>query len=240
MEFEYIKTGYCQSTDCFKTALKSMITWPLHNQVLNGWTMIFGVAIITSLSPRKPLHMLQLAALWIHLPMSFMYHTMTCSKKHCMFFRSLDIFGILVAGVLLAFIMSSVAFPTQQWIIYILVVTNIIFTAIHARTSLLPVLNHQTKFTISKESRYNTLSLISLSVFVYHVPIIAMLILRSDLRMYCIIALLTLSIAAVLYITGYPECKCPTTFDIVGNSHNIIHVLLIIHQIAIWLIIQKS
>lgn len=238
MEFQHIISGYRSPCDDIATSLRSMLT--MHNETVNAWTMVFGVTLLSVLTALhnapNALHWMQLAALWIHLPLSFMYHTFSCSPKYSLVFRNMDITGVLIASFILTLTLSTLVFGIHNWITYTLCAIMICIISYDNRK----YFNHTLHTNIEKDHRTSTTITLALGVVMYNIPVLALLFGSSTppfVRTMCIFEIIAVSLAAVVYVTGFPESRYPKTFDLIGNSHNIAHTLLIIQQVAIWMII---
>jgi adiponectin receptor len=240
MEFQHITSGYRRPCDNVSIALASMFT--LHNETINAWSMVFGVitiSILTSIHPDPSMfHYLHIIALWIHLPLSFVYHTMTCSPKYSMTLRKLDVIGVLIASDIIAFTLSGLVFGFMHFMTWFLSICGFCLIVYQYYNFYVKT----TQKSIDNESRLQTAKILGLAVVIYNVPIIYLLVapkIASYVKLLCCIEVIAVSSAAILYVTGYPESQYPGRFDLVGNSHNLAHILLVIQQLCIWFIINK-
>lgn len=240
MEYEYIKRGYRKPCNDIKSAFKSMFR--MHNETVNAWSMVVGVLVVTMLTVLYPnphmLHYLQLTAIWIHLPLSFMYHTLQCSPQYSNVSRSVDIMGVLVASSILTLTLAILVFGACHVASFILCFASICLVVYYY----LKVFGQDTNLKVKDHIRKKTILIIGIGVLIYNIPMIYLMLFGNTfviVKILCLLEILSIASAALLYWTGFPESRFPNTFDLIGNSHNLAHMFLIIQQICIWLIITN-
>lgn len=211
-----------------------------HNETLNAWTMVLGVGLIAAmnatLSQTNFLHWIMLAGIGIHLPLSFSYHALSCTKEYALLARELDIRGVIIASGFLAFALGVRYFKLNSVVPWILTTFNALLLMYRTILVDLNVANN----TIDKSQRLYTTTTLALAVSIYNIPVV-LLIWVPLKRTWAIIEVVTVVSAGFFYVTAIPESFVSKTFDLIGCSHQIAHVLLIVQQIAIWflLVIKK-
>lgn len=240
MDSEYITTGYRPRCDDVRAALLSMVNGKLHNETLNAWTMVIGTLIIAGLSAQPSSTILQKlmgGVLLIYIPFPFLYHTLSCSPKHAPQMRLLDVSGIMLVSCFLAFALALAI--TGSWIfagaLAILGVLNFL-------VALKYINNVSKEGFVNNDDRKKTMMAIGTAVLIYNTPILWALIsytypVNSIQFWLCVSEVIAISIAAAFYATGFPESKYPGTFDLIGSSHQLAHVFIIIQQLCIWFLL---
>lgn len=237
MNFENIVSGYRVPTDNLGEALCSMVH-TFHNESINGWSMVTGVALVTSLCMAKGsqctwLQWAHACVLWVHLPLSFMYHATTCSEKYGPLFRSLDTTGVLLVSAVLTYILCCAALVPQPATIFL--VTCVAGLLVHDIWRYFNSGGPSHVTVGDKSARWQTLRNLGLAVICYNAPVFLLLFTSASatVRLLCCAEIACVCGAVALYATGFPECTFPTRFDLVGASHQLAHLLLIGQQVAI-------
>ena len=210
----------------FNGIVNELIT--IHNETINAWTMVLGgiVAIYlwltTHLSYKLAFEesfvftLFMLSAL-IVIPFSVKYHCMCCisySTKAAT--RRNDTISVLGASFLLAIALSWFVFP-----FYI--------TIILGCSSLYIILQACRLYSGENNNKQLIAQTLGAGVFLYLLPVMYMAIIKPyQYNMYLVRILGSLCIGGVLYVTCVPEIWIPNVFDFVGNSHQLMHILLIL------------
>lgn len=245
MQFQYLTTGYRTPCDDPKVALRSMVSGGLHNETLNGWSTVLASAFVafltlTDTNP-KPKHWIILAALLVHMPVSFMYHAMTCSPTYGPVLRAADVTAVLfVCNVICAVGWSSVpdhallkiATGTVEAALFCLV----LFQTVHVKRGGL------TRPSVGAAQRNRTTLIIGTAVVMYNIPFAivgwAPGVYGMEAAWWARVEMASIALAAAFYATCFPEASWPARFDLVGSSHNWAHLCICLQQVAIWHMIR--
>jgi len=238
MQYEYVYKGYRilnNYKDCFKSIFK------LHNETFNIWSMIFinGLSLfLTSLNPIIGLKILTFSAL-IHLPFSLGYHIfMPLGKDVSIYWRKLDVSFIFISSIFLALALDFYIFPLPIILIHITMTTTVAYIGIN---------NFWKTSNTSKIDHAKHCYLLLFIVICYYFPILCkvlydLIIIKQVTKS----AIIGLFIPIVLFICGFsfakewPQYLFPGKFDLVGNSHNIVHITAGIAHILEYLFILEN
>lgn len=230
MKFPHIEKGYRTGVTNYKHALFSLFS--IHNESVNAWTMITSNFIACGLffytvkyinTDLTPFIIFFLASC-IHLPFSVGYHLfLPISEKTRDFWRKLDITFIFISGTLFAFAFGYFVFDIHILLFFILIGVCLTCKYISLQTF------NRTQIT----------KLIGLIVLLYLFPMFFKAIRDMDLTafIYGISVTILLTISALCYATSWPECSYTGTYDIIGNSHNILHMGIMIAYILEYMFI---
>jgi predicted membrane channel-forming protein YqfA (hemolysin III family) len=244
---KYIYTGYRLNGDYYQCLLS---LFKLHNETLNAWTMIIG-SIISSyylyyymnilkfncFLDKIPFYYLWLSSI-LHMPLSVGNHLFLCiNKKTFVFWKKIDLIGIFFVSVLLTFGFSYFVFKNPFITIYLTLFSFILY-------SIATILISNRDYDQGIEKFLHTIG-ISFIVIIYLIPIIINTIYDySNFNTFLefiynsiyfhnsIIIIGSLLLGAIIFILQIPEKYYPYTFDIIGNSHQLMHLTLIIAHIA--------
>lgn len=254
MEFDNIVSGYRAPCDDVRAALASMLPPHLHNETLNAWTMVLGAGVLLALNlgapQRSQLQVLHLATILLHLPFSFMYHTLSCSPKYGRWARALDVGGILLVGALLSVVTGGHVFGLDSARTWALVTAALAIFCAHLHSVLggwdggSPGGSPGSGSRMCAVGRLHTTLLVGMSVMCYNVPLLHVLASRdseytASARVWSAIEFAAVLLAAALYVTGFPEALFKKTFDLVGSSHQLAHLVLIVQQVALWRLLSE-
>lgn len=231
LSFPLMKVGY-RKGGSYESCLRSLFMW--HNETINAWTMIaisvfslvFNVYCFVELSPKKDDIMPFVAmflSVFVHIPFSVGYHLfMPISQQVYNKWRKLDIMFIFVASCFLTYSLCYFIMPT--WITWLITGVAVIvsFSAIIKTRQLAPG---------QPMNRKTHTMFIATIVFVYYIPILyqGLKDLLDDTftvavsTMFAVPTLLVLG--GYVYAKHWPECNYPARFDLLGRSHQILHVL---------------
>lgn len=242
-----IYTGYRLNGDYY-TCLLSL--FKIHNETLNAWTMIIG-SIISSYYLYYYMNLFQFSCnldkipfycLWLssilHMPLSVGNHLFLCiNKKTFTLWKKIDLIGIFFVSVLLTYSFSYFIFKNIFITLYLTLFSFLIYSF-----ATITISNKDYNKGINK--LLHTIG-IGFAVCIYLLPIIINIIydfnnynsfldyINNSKYLYNIIIILSsLFCGAILFILQIPEKYYPYKFDIIGNSHQLMHITLIIAHIA--------
>lgn len=235
---KHIVRGY-RIGGTYKQCLQKFFT--LHNEAINAWTMFVSAFFVlfssiwflntnnVNISNTVPF-ISYVLAYWIHLPFSVGYHTfMPISKTVHNLWRKMDVYGIFTRSVLMTFATSFFVFPIWG-------------TCLSTFTSLIVAIwGMQTFSKMSSNKPLNKLKqaiFVGVSVMCYYLPFCVSLL--QNWNSFWIVCYMTLSIlfGGVCYSFGIPERFSPGTFDLLFNSHIILHLGLICSSICEFLFLE--
>jgi len=231
LRFPLMKVGYRVGGN-YVSCLRSLLMW--HNETIHAWTMIaisafslaFMVYCLVELSPKNgdiTPFVAMFLSVFVHVPFSVGYHLfMPISQDVYNHWRKLDIMFIFVASCFLTYSLCYFIMPI--WITCLITGAALVVsvTAIMKTMQLAPCqpMNRQT----------HTLFVASI-VFVYYIPIVYQGV-KDVMDDKFTIAVTTMFIVPMLLVLGgyvyakhWPECNYPARFDLLGRSHQILHVL---------------
>ena len=238
---EYIKEKYtteyvtCRNhRECIQNLFK------IHSESVNAWTMVIqllGVLIVSFYIIFKfktnivcsSILILHCIAYICHFPFSFGYHTfLTLDKNEFLRWRRYDVYGIFVRCVILSFTLSFFTYKDIKYTIL-----NTLFTLYIVIKS---IKQFEEQSADGKPlDKYEQGKLIGLIVFSYNIPVLYNLYNCIKNKNYDFSFKLSLLIVLTVFIFGgayafqYPDIFFePGTFNKIGNSHNIMHLGLII------------
>lgn len=231
LRFPMMKVGY-RMGGSYESCLYSLIMW--HNETINAWTMIaissfslaFMVYCLVKLSPKNgdvwPFIAMFLSV-FVHAPFSVGYHLfMPISQKVYNQWRKLDIMFIFIASCFLTYALCYFIMP--KWITWLITCVAIVvaFSAILKTRQLAPgePMNRKTHTIF-----------IATIILVYYIPIFYKGI-KDLVDNTFTIAVCTMFVVPIMLLLGgyvyakhWPECNYPVRFDMLGRSHQILHVL---------------
>ena len=245
--FPFINHGYrptppsTQSITIMRSiliALSSMLTWNIHNEWTNAWTMMVGLGVSFFLYTNMlRLHAHEMSyrdhtiflafflSVVVHTPFSYLYHA-ACfiSPTVKYFWLKMDLSFIFIASILLTISFSLYVFPL--WMTIVLVNASA-FVAKSAITILykkedIPTSDHDVKLMLLK--------LIAMIVAVYLFPIAYATLFMNAPVIYLSIIVSSLGIGAISYATCFPERLVDD--GSVLNSSTLMHTMLVIAHIA--------
>jgi hypothetical protein len=212
----------------------------VHNETVNAWSLlaVMGTVLVLTCARHdsNSYHLGQTAALAIHLPFAFMYHTMTCSPKHARFFREMDAAMVAFASAILTYCTCSVAFgPSNPASIWLSVLGLLVFWG------MLRNAGKTDSCQIGKHEKTITTQTLAFCVFLYNIPILYTLLDSGTHSVavlgLCLLELVCIMGAAALYVFGFPESCWPGRFDNLGNSHHLARILLLAQQVSLWFLL---
>lgn len=244
---KHIVTGY-RYGGTYGQCIKSLFK-PNHNNFANAWTMIlafFGSIGILSyvvsthseafdMSSGTPYYIAPFISWFlvsaVHLPFSVGYHIFECMSQDTLKkWRRLDVSFIFISSIFLTFALAFFALPTWATVLVTALAAIVTAAAIYKQDHL----TAQEQLDQTFQTKY-----IATIVIIYLIPMVWKSF--TDLMTYGtltapIIATITvfvsLTIGGYLYATGFPESRFPRTFDIWGNSHNLMHVCITVAHVA--------
>lgn len=237
LRFPYILRGYRWGGDaasCWASLFSRK-----NNEGFNAWSMILSLAAGTCLlvfylaaadpQPRG-LDALPFVALWlgqaVHHPFSVAYHVLLpISPEVYNTWRKRDMAMIFFLNLCSAFAMSWFTWGRWPTAAVTAVVACACAWATHDILSL----------TAGRQLRRGRIvALVFVSLMGLYAPVVyraarAALVRRFGFELYGAISLASChGVAAACYATHFPERVFPNVFDLFGNSHNLMHVLLFV------------
>jgi len=208
--------------DCLKTL------FCLHTETFNVWSVIISFSFslfsssITSclIHGSWPAFLLFFFASLVHSPASFCLHLfMPISVETFRYWRKLDMLGIFAGSVCFTFALSYFVYP--WWGIFLNTITTFILAVIASRK----FINIPDDVPLNDSS----LTIFTFSVIIaYWIPMAFILCsegLPFSLAGICaILELLFLCLAALSFTSNWPQKIYPGKFDIIGNSHHIMRL----------------
>lgn len=235
LRFEELTTHYRLGPATYAQALCSLFR--AHNECINAWTMIVAsvlstVALAYVLAVVKPTRgddLVPFVALWfsamIHLPFSVGYHLfMPISPDACNLWRKLDIAAIFASSCVLTFAIGYFVLP-KTLLVAITLCAALVTVIAWARIA---------RFSMSTPLEKRSLAtFIGSIVLIYLAPMLLQSA-RDLVRLRRVTmpvaatlgVLVSLFVGGMTYVTSFPERFFPGTFDLVGSSHQIMHVAI--------------
>lgn len=224
LRFPNIINGYRLGGDMMSN-FKTLFSW--HNETINAWTMImlfvyssFALYENSSREDLIPYISLYLSSA-LHMPFSLGYHLfMPISETILLKWRRLDFIMTLVSICLQNFALNY--FIYISWITYSIFALNFLMVyKIYNRDTFI-----KNDFDKKKYMKYILRRIIALMCFSL-APIVF-----SRNVFYIIMFFSSMAMGSVVYIIQFPEKYFPGKFDIIGSSHQIMHLdLLLIHYL---------
>lgn len=222
---------------CYLRALKRLYT--PNDELVNAWTMIFGSCIscimLYNVGVGAPFTLILVtASAIVHLPWSVGYHIFNSVSPQCATqWRTMDIIFIFVSGFMLCVSLGYYAFPLHT---YINVVSTCFVVCVVGITK-----------TIDNRSNANLghiiLPYIALLCACYVSPMILYCTVyshgKSECSVHCIAVIASLVLGAYVFAKELPQKLYPGKFNLIGNSHNIMHICIIIAHINEFQFVKK-
>lgn len=212
----------------------------LHTESVNAWTMFMSVLSVILASfyiifkfktniACSIILILHCIAYICHFPFSFSYHTFyTLDIKEHLKFRKYDVYGILLRSIVLSFTLSFFTYKDIKTVIL-----NTLLTFIIA-VKCMKQFEEQNKSNKPLD-KYEQGQLIGLVVLTFNIPILYNIYNCIKNKNYDLSFKFSLLIIFIIFIFGgayafqYPDIFFePGTFNKIGNSHNVMHVGVII------------
>ena len=237
----HITSGYAIPTKSAKSLLFS-----IHNQTINAWSIMFSaivsIALYIWLLTNHKLDNTQfivftsfLISCIIHTPFSVANHILRHQGKLAYsYWKSMDIMFIFIASIFLTFSLSFFIFPLM---ITMGLVALSIFIAIYAYRNML---NNKYYGLGAKTNKTKHIMCVLMAIVPYIIPIIYGAIVRPELRKLAYGIIATLFLCGVIYGTAIPERFFPATFDIVGASHQILHIGVLLAHVMEFIFIGTA
>lgn len=193
---------------------------------------------LTTINPIPGLFLLTFSAM-VHLPFSLGYHIfMPMSEETFIQWRKLDVTFIFIASIFLSVSLGYYIFPPS------ILVILLAFTVIVAYEGITNFNKHsnQAKINHVKHSY-----LISTIIVCYMFPVLYKLcydlfilqqLTNSVVYGFCLIG--TLFICGYAFATEWPQRLYPGKLDLIGNSHNIVHITASLAHILEYLFILEN
>lgn len=231
LKMRYIFKGYPKPGKTISECL--MLCFQVHNQTINVWTMIvwaiLAVALFAYIVGKHSSKMrlwdysvffIYMVSILIHLPFSVGYHVMRFVDNDTMTrWKKMDLLFISVNGLLVLFALLAYVFPL--WVTIALTTMAVvllyrIYWALFKKDKI--------DITQKKEIFRNILGVNMLCA----IPAIYATIKHWNgnriISWMAIGGILSLLFASSVYATSFPEKHFPHKFDILGTSHQLMHV----------------
>lgn len=220
--------------------LMSLFMW--HTETLNAWIMIAAstmsllgttyVCTNTQSSSCKSLMLLTASAL-VHLPFSVGYHLfISMDRQVSNLWRRLDTCAIFWSSVLLAASLGSVVFP--HW----LQVVHVGGTAMIAWNASLQF--WKTPDDIDQLDERSHVKLILSVVACYLGPMLIGATQNMLMSMYTLGTIASLGLGSWMFATMWPQRRWPGRFDLIGHSHQLMHVCVLFAHLFEFLFVYQS
>lgn len=205
--------------------IKSIFKW--HNETINIWTTIASIAIGTYnlvyyLNHPCTINIIPFLAIWIgqilHHPFSIAYHLfLSHSKELCSLTRRLDISMIFIMNICTIIGIGNAILGHKLSIINTIIFAPFAINGIY-------IINKK------ELNRFRLVCTIFLSFLGYYIHVIHKAIASGSINSFesrsALILVIGNFLSGFVYATHIPERFIPGLFDIIGNSHNIMHILV--------------
>ena len=238
LRFPHLTTNY-RFGGTYWTCLLSLFAW--HSETVNTWTMLLAnifslTALVYVMVVEKPTGIAKLPfyMFWfsaiVHMPFSVGYHMfMPISAVVYNKWRRLDISFIFVASCPLTFALCYFIMPLAATLSVTGAAITVTTLALFRNFSLKQgeVLNRST----------NAIFITSI-VIVYFSPIVYLSVVDTIAGKFTVAQITLIVVFLSLFIGGYmyakciPECYSHGTFDLVGRSHQIMHILVMTAHVS--------
>ena len=241
MQFPFIVSGYRKDIKNYREAFGTL--FKIHNETANIWTMIMSFMLASSLFvyivsfQKEHVNIVPFVLFYcanvIHLPFSLGYHLfLPISNEIKVYWRNLDITFIFISGTLFACALGYCVLKRILLLILFSTCFNVSCFAI---------------YTIRKKKNYDRVlvcKLVGIIVICYMFPMFYHAFTRYDFYSFnlgfttCIV----MGISAIVYADCIPEKYAypPGKYDIIGNSHNIMHLGLMIAYVIEYMFIYHT
>jgi adiponectin receptor len=210
---------------------------------MNAWTMPISALIVlllsswfieeNNLSFSNAIAFISfVTAYWVHLPFSVGYHAfMPISMKVNSLWRKMDVCGIFIRATLLTFATSYFVLPFWGTLLNTFVSALIAFWG----------MNTFVKTPIHKplNKLYQAL-FIGVSVMCHYFPFCFAFLFDFEQLWIFIGMTFTILVGGGCYAFGIPERLSPGTFDLLCNSHVVLHIGIIFSSIFEFLLISNN
>jgi hypothetical protein len=238
---EYMKEKYTTEYVTCRNHRECILNlFKIHSESVNAWTMVIqllGVLFVSFYIIFKfktnivfsSILILHCIAYICHFPFSFGYHTfLTLDIKEYIKWRRYDVYGIFVRCIILSFTLSFFTY------------NDIKYTILNTLLTLIITIKSIKQFEEQSEDdkpldKYEQGKLIGLVIFSFNIPVLYNLYNCIKNKNYDLSFKISLLIILTIFIFGgayafqYPDIFFePGTFNKIGNSHNIMHIGVII------------
>ena len=248
----FIFKHYRRPTDSPYSCISSAVR--LHNETANIWTHLFPslIALVfmycnlfsdpVSFQQHPPLKvdLSLIDRLFLNLPLlgnflcfgiSTVYHCFTNHVHWACCLREIDFLGIAVLNCLHSISLNHFKFYHHS---HLSIISSIV-----AILTLIGFLSILKKLRSSKNNSYQVRAFALVVILVYTPSYLSY---NLDFHVHCDIttrwmisvALAFCTLGGVVYATKFPEVFLPGRFDLIGNSHNLLHVLCAIGMFLLY------
>lgn len=230
----FIQTGYVVPN--YRTAWQAK--WLLldaNNQTVNAWTIILSAFVSLGLygwvvtkhnltTEQFIVFTAFLLSCVVHAPFAVGNHILRhLGESAYAYWKRMDIFFIFVASIFLTFSLSYFLLPGAVTAILVGLSVLAASYAYHRADTRVYGLGSNTR-------RVSSLLCVMMAIIPYIIPVIYACFVRPDLRPIGLGIIGTLIFSGIIYATAFPERYYPRIFDLVGASHQIMHLgILVAH-----------
>jgi adiponectin receptor len=241
-----VLTGYRPVGGTYLQLLGTLFT--LHTEMLNAWTMILA-SLFSSLglgfAVSQGVHgvdMVVFTMFWlsaiIHMPASVGYHLfMPMSLQVCNYWRRLDIMCIFAVSV-------PLCFCTSYYVFSLYVTCSLTFLASCVASWAISKVHKLQDGQALENSKHAMF--IGTIVFLYYLPIAYQGLedfLKDEYSVSILVATLlplNLGFGAWAFAVGFPQVYAPGRFDLVGHSHQVMHVTVVVAHVLEYLFVYSN
>jgi len=238
MQYDYVYTRYRVGGN-WKDCLWSVFA--IHSETFNIWSMIFINIFSLYLMVQNPvigLISLTSSAL-IHLPFSLGYHIfMPISERVFILWRKLDVSFIFIASIFLTYALDCYIFPWSVTVMHIFFTVLVAYEGIN---------NFWRCSNQAKIDHLRHTYLLSTVILCYMFPVICKIVydiaIKNEITnsvIYGILLIKVLLLCGYAFSKEWPQILFPGKLDLIGNSHNIVHITAAIAHILEYLFILEN
>jgi len=221
-------------------AARSLFTF--HNETVNAWTMVFMSDASTLLLVYVKLVYeyipLPFALLWMsvvtHMPFSVALHLFIgISENSRRFWRTCDVFFMQFNSLLLS---AALAYYVMDGLYIVLYATSALFVFLRSVyvTTIRSRIWRLSKPQLAREMSYLVISYCSPLVIQGVKDLVLSWNVSLGVLPHVIGIIFSMEIAYLCYSKHLPEKWSPGRFDLVGNSHQIMHVMGLVAHLLQW------
>mmetsp|Transcript_15796 Transcript_15796/g.64521 ORF Transcript_15796/g.64521 Transcript_15796/m.64521 type:complete len:276 (+) Transcript_15796:1453-2280(+) len=236
---EWIESGYRVGGGMLAAA-RSLFTF--HNETVNAWTMVFMSDASTLLLVYVKLVYeyipLPFALLWMsvvtHMPFSVALHLFIgISENSRRFWRTCDVFFMQFNSLLLS---AALAYYVMDGLYIVLYATSALFVFLRSVyvTTIRSRIWRLSKPQLAREMSYLVISYCSPLVIQGVKDLVLSWNVSLGVLPHVIGIIFSMEIAYLCYSKHLPEKWSPGRFDLVGNSHQIMHVMGLVAHLLQW------
>lgn len=228
LHIDHIDSGYrCpEEYNTLTKCLKSLFEF--HNETISVWIMIIASMVSIMLTIKEKdvaLKVLTLSAV-LHLPFCVLNHIANpIDRNHNYIYRKLDVIAIFLVSILVTFSLGYHTIETKYLIILMLISMLICLMSSYY------ILTHD-NYDLESVDRITHTVGVGLAVAVYLIPMFIATYKDRKHLSKLLTVLGAFGTGALFFACGIPERFIPGGLDLVGNSHQLMHITLLIAHIA--------